>query len=359
MRAVSIVTPTLNSARTLPAYLDGIAAQDYPRELLEIVCADGGSSDGTRELLTDFSSRSGIRVELLDNPLVTAEAGKAVAVRRARGDLVALLDSDNVLPGPGWMRRMTAPFKDPEVFGAEPLEYTWRRTDNYVTRYCALLGMNDPLCLFLGNYDRLCQVTGRWTDLPVHGAFVLGGKTGPVVPAACLEGRGEFEYIRVELTADALPTIGANGTVLRRDILLAGLAGDYLFDIDLIHDLVAERPRPFAKVNLGVVHLFGKDLATFHRKQFRRIRDFLHFRRKTVRSYPWRQSTGPDVARFVLSCLTLLPLLWQAARGHARRPDPVWLLHPVFCWITLWAYGWGTVRGMLSRRTVDRVGWSQ
>ncbi|MDO8727305.1 MAG: hypothetical protein Q7J35_14640 [Candidatus Methanoperedens sp.] len=50
---------------------------------------------------------------------------------------------------------MTEPFQDREIAGTEPLYYNYRKEDGYITRYCAMLGMNDPLCLFLGNYDRI------------------------------------------------------------------------------------------------------------------------------------------------------------------------------------------------------------
>jgi len=56
---------------------------------------------------------------------------------------------------------MTEPFQDREIAGVEPLHYTYRKEDGYITRYSAMLGMNDPLCLFLGNYDRMCMVTGN------------------------------------------------------------------------------------------------------------------------------------------------------------------------------------------------------
>ena len=37
------------------------------------------------------------------------------------------------------------------------------RDDGYITCYCALLGMNDPICLFFGNYDRFNLITNKWT----------------------------------------------------------------------------------------------------------------------------------------------------------------------------------------------------
>ncbi|MDA1088671.1 MAG: hypothetical protein O2901_16875, partial [Verrucomicrobia bacterium] len=60
------------------------------------------------------------------------------------------------------------PFDDPEIVAAEPLFYTRRDTDPALTRYFAMLGMNDPLCLFLGNYDRFSLVTGKWTELGIR-----------------------------------------------------------------------------------------------------------------------------------------------------------------------------------------------
>jgi len=51
---------------------------------------------------------------------------------------------------------------------SEPLAFTVRAEDPALTRrYFALLGMNDPLCLFTKNYDRVCGITGRWTGLDV------------------------------------------------------------------------------------------------------------------------------------------------------------------------------------------------
>src|SRR5688572_14871761 len=46
---VSIVTPVLNGARFLPETLASVRGQDYPR--LEHVVVDGGSTDGTLDLL--------------------------------------------------------------------------------------------------------------------------------------------------------------------------------------------------------------------------------------------------------------------------------------------------------------------
>jgi GT2 family glycosyltransferase/SAM-dependent methyltransferase len=50
---VGVVLVNLNGADHLPDCLDSLAAQDYPRELLEVVLVDNDSTDGSRKLLTE------------------------------------------------------------------------------------------------------------------------------------------------------------------------------------------------------------------------------------------------------------------------------------------------------------------
>ena len=72
--SVSVLIPTLNAARTLDRCLTSIVEQDYPKELVEIIVADGGSNDGTQELAASFGA------EVIENRLTTEEAGTAAAL---------------------------------------------------------------------------------------------------------------------------------------------------------------------------------------------------------------------------------------------------------------------------------------
>jgi glycosyltransferase involved in cell wall biosynthesis len=335
--SISFVIPTLNSAQTLEACLASILSQRAPRETYEIVIADAGSTDGT----VAIARRLGVD-RIIDNPLKTGEAGKSAGIRASSGDLIALVDSDNILPDAGWLEQMIAPFRDRDIVASEPLEYTARRGDPALTRYFALLGMNDPICLFIGNYDRQCAVTGTWTGLDVYRQDNGG-------------------YLKLTLTEDTLPTIGANGFVFRRSLLSHVAWDPYFFDIDVMHQAVRAGFRHVAKVKTGIVHLYCASLAEFARKQRRRIRDFLFFAQEKQRTYPWDRQKKAGIVRFVLATVLVIPLVCQAFSGCRRRPDPAWLYHLPVCWITLWTYGIGTLRKTLGLRQapVARHGWQQ
>lgn len=335
---VSFVIPTLNSGRTLEACLTSIRRQRMPNGGgIEIVIADAGSTDDTLAI----ARRAGAD-RIVDNPLKTGEAGKSAGIAASQGDLIALVDSDNILPDQDWLLRMVAPFADPTIFGAEPIAYTCRPEDPALTRYFALLGMNDPLCLFLGNYDRQCAVTGRWTGLPV-----------PVEDAG--------DYLKLTLGDSALPTIGANGFVLRREALGRVRWSPYFFDIDVVQQAVAAGLLHVAKVRTGIVHLYCSTLRQFARKQRRRIRDFLFFAQSRQRTYPWRRHNRWAILLFAAATVTVIPLLIQMGRGQRRHADTAWRYHLPVCWITLWVYGTASLGRLIGRRpkTLDRSNWQR
>ena len=49
LSSIAVITPCLNAATTIAECLDSVRSQDHPA--VEHVVVDGGSTDGTRELL--------------------------------------------------------------------------------------------------------------------------------------------------------------------------------------------------------------------------------------------------------------------------------------------------------------------
>jgi glycosyltransferase involved in cell wall biosynthesis len=103
---VSVIIPCRNEEAYIARCLDSILASDYPRERLEVLVADGQSSDGTRPILVRYAALHPTIV-LLDNPRGTTPAGLNVAIRAASGDIVIRMDA-HVLYPPDYVSRLVA-----------------------------------------------------------------------------------------------------------------------------------------------------------------------------------------------------------------------------------------------------------
>ena len=92
---ISVVTPCLNQADFLPLAIESILAQKYPN--LEYIIIDGGSTDGSQEIIKSYESH-------IDYWHSCKDGGQADAINKGflkvSGDIVAWLNADDLyLPG--------------------------------------------------------------------------------------------------------------------------------------------------------------------------------------------------------------------------------------------------------------------
>lgn len=93
---VSIVMPVLNERRDLERAFEAIDRQTYPRDCMEILVVDGGSTDGTVDLVKSRAAADP-RLALLGGPGISTPAAMEVGIAASTGDLVAKVD------GHGWI----------------------------------------------------------------------------------------------------------------------------------------------------------------------------------------------------------------------------------------------------------------
>lgn len=102
--ALSVVLPVLNEAHDLPGLLDQLRRQEPVPGGFEVLVADGGSTDGTVELVrrtsTDWPA-----VRLVPNPGRRSGPGRNAGAAAARGAYVLFLDGHCLIPRPDFLRR--------------------------------------------------------------------------------------------------------------------------------------------------------------------------------------------------------------------------------------------------------------
>ena len=95
---ISVILPVRNERAMLPRLIDELLRQNYPSDRYEILVVDGGSSDGTADLVRRRFSNKHVRVKVLDNPGIRSSAGRNVGVRAAAGDVILFIDGHCTIP---------------------------------------------------------------------------------------------------------------------------------------------------------------------------------------------------------------------------------------------------------------------
>jgi len=109
--SVSVVIAAHDEAEGIEAKLRSVFDADYPAELLEVLVASDGSTDGTPE---EAARDERVRVMVLSRVGKAAALNEAIAA--ASGDVVVFTDANSRF-APDALRRLVRPFADPAVGG--------------------------------------------------------------------------------------------------------------------------------------------------------------------------------------------------------------------------------------------------
>lgn len=151
---ISIVTAAYNSAATIRDTIESVLSQDYPD--IEYVVADGGSKDGTVEILKSY----GDKVKWISERDSGIYEAMSKGVAMATGDAIGIMGSDDFYPDNQAISRVAKAFEESKadsVYG--DLYYVDAEDTNKIVRNWQS-----------GKYDRQRFLNG-W--MPPHTAFFL------------------------------------------------------------------------------------------------------------------------------------------------------------------------------------------
>lgn len=102
--SVSVVMPVYNEEKYIGRILQAVLQQDYPLDRLEIIVADGKSTDHTADIVRALQSRH-FNIRLIENPERIVPTGLNRAITCASGDVIVRLDGHCEYPN-DYVRRV-------------------------------------------------------------------------------------------------------------------------------------------------------------------------------------------------------------------------------------------------------------
>lgn len=92
---VAIVIPCYNEEKYIARCLESLLANDYPRELLDIVVLDGMSGDGTRKIVAEYAAKYP-HIRMLDNVKRHKPGALNLGIQSTQSDIVMRIDAHSI-----------------------------------------------------------------------------------------------------------------------------------------------------------------------------------------------------------------------------------------------------------------------
>ena len=130
-KRISVITVCYNSEKTLEKTLQSVSAQQYQNK--EHLVIDGGSIDSTRAILTTYSHQI---QQCLSEPDAGIYDAMNKGIMMATGDIIGLLNADDLYADPTVLTQVAQVFEDPNVHACYgDLMYFSNRKPHKIIRY--------------------------------------------------------------------------------------------------------------------------------------------------------------------------------------------------------------------------------
>ena len=206
---VAVIVPCWNEAATIASTCESLLALEYPKDKLEIILVDDGSTDATSTIMKSFEQHPHVRVILKENGGKHTALNAGIATTSA--ELVGCLDADSLVE-PDALSEMVKCFSDASVAAAT-----------------AAMSVHSPknVLQHMQNAEYTFGITFRHAFSSVNGLYVTPGPFS-FYRRSVINELGGFRN-QTELVLTGLD-IEAKATWVRRQVEAAWTAAGTTFD---------------------------------------------------------------------------------------------------------------------------------
>lgn len=329
--SITIITCILNChIPTFKLSLNSIKKQKYPKELIQHIVMDGGSTNKGPELARRYGCSIIIRKDLKDE----VENRVGIAIKSTKGDLILMLQSDNILTSNDWLLRMAKPFiQDDKVFCTFSAYNSYHKNMSATTRYCALFGSPDPTLYYLNKTEKIRMDQAEYNK-------------GGII-------RETGDYCIVRFNRNNLPTLGDNGHMfLTRAIKKVVRDPKTFLHTDAFSELLALGYNTFGIVNNSIIHTQKSNIIDLIKRRIEAKEEFYDQNRGKRKYMVFNWDSYQDrinLTKYIIFSFTFIIPLIESVRGYARIRDRAWFLHPLISFAMVIAYAISEIKWLIKK----------
>jgi len=329
---ISVIIPTLNCQELIKTCLESIKNQNFKN--YEVIIVDGGSTDKTLKICEEFKCKI-IHIGFKNN----MEARRFIGIKEATGDLILILDSDNILVNENSLLELMQPhYTNYEIIASYSKWFSYNRYGNYLDKYFSLIGVNDPLTFFLKKNDRL----------PMNSNKVIF-KYNKIIK------KNDFTLFNFE--KNDLPVIGANGFLIKKKYLKNFLSIDpeSFFHTDINFDILHyynKKELYYAICNNSIIHQNRQNFAKVLKKRvsyWNTHSNKLSIKRRYKVFDISKMSDNIKLLYFFIASVTFIIPLLQSIKGFFNTRNIYWFFHPIACLGFVISYSIGVIIYLINR----------
>lgn len=329
--SITVITCILNChILTFKLALESLKLQKYPKELIQHIVMDGGSTNEGPKLARRYGCSVIIRKDFKNK----VESRVGIAIKNAKGDIVLMLQSDNILTSSDWLLKMVKPFiEDNKVFCTFSAYNSYHKDMSATTRYCALFGSPDPTLYYLNKTEKIRMDENQYNK-------------GEVV-------KKTYDYQIVRFNKENLPTLGDNGHLFLSSVINKVNKTPTLYlHTDAFSELIDLGYNTFGVVNNSIIHTQKSNIINLIKRRIEAKEEFYDQNRSQRKYLVFNWDSHRDrinLTKYIIFSFTFIIPLIESVRGYTRIRDQAWFLHPLICFVVVISYAISEIKWFLKK----------